>query len=60
MSSQWKQYPLGMVLSIIAIILVSTFFITSADSATYVLAMLTEDGHLNPTNRKKFTNGTSL
>lgn len=56
----FDQYPLGIMLSIIAIILVSTFFITSSDSATYVLAMLTEDGHLNPTNRKKLIWGVAL
>ncbi|MFU2193703.1 BCCT family transporter [Streptococcus pluranimalium] len=56
----FDQYPMGIILSIVAIILVSTFFITSADSATYVLAMLTEDGHLNPTNRKKLIWGVAL
>ena len=40
-------------MSIIAIILIFTFFITSADSATYVLSMLSEDGRLIPTNGKK-------
>ena len=49
----FKHYPLGMLMSIIAIILIFTFFITSADSATYVLAMLSEDGRLIPTNGKK-------
>lgn len=49
----FKHYPLGMLMSIIAIILIFTFFITSADSATYVLSMLSEDGRLIPTNGKK-------
>lgn len=49
----FQHYNLGMVMSIIAIILIFTFFITSADSATYVLAMLSEDGKLIPTNGKK-------
>ena len=30
----FKHYPLGILMSIIAIILIFTFFITSADSAT--------------------------
>ncbi|MPN35685.1 Glycine betaine transporter OpuD [bioreactor metagenome] len=34
-------------------ILLCTFFITSADSATFVLAMLTSKGSLNPSSKKK-------
>lgn len=49
----FDQYPLGMLLSIIAMILLIIFFITSADSATFVLAMLTSGGNLNPANNKK-------
>lgn len=44
---------IGTVLSIVAIFLVSTFFITSADSATYVLGMLTSEGSLVPPMRIK-------
>ena len=53
----FSHYPLGMLMSIIAIILIFTFFITSADSATYVLSMLSEDGRLIPTNGKKIVWG---
>lgn len=49
----FNHYPFGMVLSIIAMILVFTFFITSADSATFVLGMLSEDGSLYPHNKVK-------
>lgn len=56
----FNEYSLGIVLSIIAIILISTFFVTSADSATYVLGMLSEDGNLNPSNKKKVTWGILL
>lgn len=56
----FNQYPMGIILSIVAIILVLTFFVTSADSATYVLAMLTEDGNLAPSNRKKVIWGVAL
>lgn len=49
----FAEYPIGMVLSLIAMLLLIIFFITSADSATFVLAMLTEDGDLNPSNNKK-------
>ncbi|MGT2925954.1 BCCT family transporter [Streptococcus cuniculipharyngis] len=54
------QYSQGTILSILAIILVMTFFITSADSATFVLGMLTEDGQLTPTNQTKVTWGVAL
>ena len=47
------QYGMGIVLSVIAIVLLITFFITSADSATFVLAMLTSDGALDPPDDKK-------
>ncbi|HEU4563656.1 MAG TPA: BCCT family transporter [Gemmatimonadaceae bacterium] len=52
-----EQLPLGAVLSIVATLLIVTFFITSADSATFVLGMLTSDGNLNPSNRIKLTWG---
>ncbi len=49
----FDYYPLGFVLSIITVILLCTFFITSANSATFVLGMFTSEGNLNPsTNRK--------
>src|SRR5699024_4249482 len=44
---------MGKVVSGIAILLISTFFITSADSATYVLAMFSTNGDLNPNARVK-------
>lgn len=47
------NYPLGKTLSIIAMILLCTFFISSADSATYVLGMFTSGGDLNPSMNKK-------
>lgn len=48
-----NNIPLGAVLSFVAIILLFTFFITSANSATFVLGMLSQEGDLNPTNTKK-------
>ncbi|MDO5146995.1 MAG: BCCT family transporter [Eubacteriales bacterium] len=56
----FQEYPLTMVLSVIAIILVFSFFITSADSATYVLAMQSENGSLNPHNKVKLVWGVLL
>ncbi len=50
----FSYFPLSTVLSLLAIFLISTFFITSADSATFVLGMQTTNGNLNPPNRIKF------
>lgn len=44
----YAQLPLTQVLSILSIVLVFTFLVTSADSATYVLASMTTRGRLNP------------
>ncbi len=51
------NYPFGKILSVVAMILLCTFFVSSADSATYVLGMFTSDGDLNPSNKKKITWG---
>ncbi|WP_067725764.1 glycine betaine uptake BCCT transporter [Oceanobacillus damuensis] len=52
-----ENFPAGILLSIISILLISTFFITSADSATFVLGMQTTGGSLYPPNRIKFVWG---
>jgi len=52
-----EQLPISTILSVLAILLISTFFITSADSATFVLGMLTSNGSLNPTTRIKIVWG---
>ncbi len=49
--------PLSSILSVLAILLLSVFFVTSADSATFVLGMMTSGGNLNPPVAKKFTWG---
>lgn len=43
------QLPGGYYASIVAVLLVSMFVVTSADSATFVLGMFTSKGVLNPT-----------
>lgn len=48
-----QQFPLSTFVSIIAIFLITSFFITSADSATFVLGMQTTNGRLNPPNSVK-------
>ncbi len=52
-----EHFPFGGIMSLIAIVLIATFFITSADSATFVLGTLTSNGNLNPPNAIKFTWG---
>lgn len=49
-----EYYPLGSILSLIAVILLCTFFITSSNSATFVLGMFTSNGDLNPSKGKKY------
>ncbi|UAS88304.2 BCCT family transporter [Staphylococcus pseudintermedius] len=53
----FNHIPLGIVLSIIALLLIASFFITSADSATFVLGMQTMNGSLNPSAFIKVTWG---
>lgn len=48
-----NEYPLGTLLSVTAIVLLLIFFITSANSATFVLGMLTSNGNIDPPNSKK-------
>ncbi|WP_297522403.1 BCCT family transporter [uncultured Clostridium sp.] len=43
-----RSLPLGTILSVICIILIMTFFVSSADSATYVLGMFSSNGNVNP------------
>ncbi|UYQ76924.1 BCCT family transporter [Glutamicibacter sp. JL.03c] len=43
-----QNLPLGSILSVVAIILVAIFFITSSDSGSLVVDMLASGGHPNP------------
>ncbi len=47
-----NEIPLGFYLSLVTIVLLFTFFITSANSATFVLGMLSDHGKLNPGKMK--------
>ncbi|WP_087971980.1 BCCT family transporter [Oceanobacillus rekensis] len=51
------NFPFGVILSIVGMLLIGTFFITSADSATFVLAMQTTNGSLSPATSVKFVWG---
>ncbi|SDE15290.1 glycine betaine transporter [Paenibacillus sp. UNCCL117] len=48
-----SQLPGGMVLAFLATLLTVTFFVTSADSATYVLGMFSSGGSLDPSLKIK-------
>lgn len=56
----FNELPLGTVLSMVAVVLIACFFITSADSATFVLGMQTAHGNLTPSGKIKITWGVSL
>lgn len=47
------DYPLAKVISGLVVVLLAIFFITSADSATYSLSMMTSNGSINPPIYKK-------
>lgn len=49
--------PLSVLLSVIGFALVAIYYITVADTATFVLGMLSEGGTLNPSNKIKMTWG---
>ncbi len=56
----YEQLPFSGILATITIFLISTFFITSADSATFVLGMQTTNGSTEPPNIVKYIWGIIL
>ncbi|ETI95606.1 MAG: hypothetical protein Q606_CBAC00167G0001, partial [Intestinibacter bartlettii DORA_8_9] len=56
----FNEYPAGTILSIIAVIVLVIFFITSANSAIFVLSMMSSKGELNPSNYRKILWGIIL
>ncbi|MUV38702.1 Glycine betaine transporter BetL [Lentibacillus sp. JNUCC-1] len=55
--NMFDQMPMSIILSVIAILLIGSFFITSADSATFVLGMQTTNGSLIPPAQVKIVWG---
>ena len=49
----FSYYPLKNIISLVIVILLGVFFITSADSATYSLGVMTSNGDLTPPIYKK-------
>jgi len=56
----YSYLPFPILSSILSIILIFTFLITSADSATFVLGMMTTNGSLNPPMLTKIIWGTLI
>jgi len=57
MFALFNALPLGGAMSLAATVLVLVFFVTSGDSATLVLAMMSSRGDPNPPNRVKIVWG---
>lgn len=55
-----QSFPLSGVLVVVATLLIASFFITSADSATYVLGMLSSNGNPHPSTAVKIVWGVLL
>jgi glycine betaine transporter len=55
-----KQFPFFMFTGTISLALLLTFLVTSADSATYVIAMMTTEGDLDPSFRIKLVWGVTM
>ncbi|ALC89040.1 glycine/betaine ABC transporter permease [Bacillus sp. FJAT-18017] len=53
----FDYFPLSSLLSILGFAVVAIYYITVADTATFVLGMLSEGGTLNPSNKIKMTWG---
>ena len=58
--SMFDRLPLSKLLSVTAMLLVFIFLVTSVDSATFVLGMLTTKGSMNPPTPRKIMWGLAL
>ncbi|MDH3600625.1 MAG: BCCT family transporter [Candidatus Tectomicrobia bacterium] len=58
--SLFDRLPGSLLLSVIGLVLVFIFVVTSVDSATFVLGMLTSQGSMNPPVRRKLAWGVTL
>lgn len=55
-----EQLPIAFITSIVAMFLIAVFFITSADSASFVLGSMSSGGTLNPATPVKFVWGIMI
>jgi glycine betaine transporter len=56
----FDNLPLSEVLTVLAVVLLFVFVVTSVDSATYVLSMMTSEGSMDPPRGRKLTWGLVL
>lgn len=49
----FEYFPFSMFLSLLAVVLILVFFVTSANSAVFVLGMMSENGNPNPSAKIK-------
>ncbi len=56
----YAYYPLSSLLTLVTVVLLVVFFVTSADSATFVLAMMTSGGLETVSPLKKLTWGVTV
>ncbi|MFJ8064405.1 BCCT family transporter [Psychrobacillus sp. NPDC096426] len=56
----FHSMPWATIISVVAVVLIACFFITSADSATFVLGMLSTNGSMTPPNKVKLIWGITL
>ncbi len=56
----FEYFPMSVFLSILAMVLVLIFFITSADSAIFVLGMISDNGNPNPAQTTKIIWGVII
>jgi glycine betaine transporter len=45
--------PMSAILSLVTMLIICIFFITSADSATYIIGVMSSNGNINPSNGAK-------
>ncbi|UEX90632.1 BCCT family transporter [Staphylococcus ratti] len=58
--AMYQHFPMGFILSLLTLVVIFIFFITSADSANYVLGMLSTKGDNNPASFVKVAWGIML
>ena len=49
----YDHLPLSSILSLVTMVIICIFFITSADSATYIIGVMSSGGNINPSNYAK-------
>lgn len=56
----YSFYPLSEILTLLTVLLLVVFFVTSADAATFVLSMMTSNGKADPPTGKKVVWGLTV